>query len=32
MKKDPTIYLTHILESIKLLEKYLRGVKREQFF
>lgn len=31
MKKDPTIFLTHILESINLLEKYLQNVTEEQF-
>ena len=31
MKKDPTIYLNHILESINLLEKYLKGVTGQQF-
>lgn len=32
MKKDPTVYLSHILESITLLEKYLEGVTEEQFY
>lgn len=32
MKKDPKIYLTHILDSINLLERYLKGVSEEQFY
>jgi len=31
MKKDSSIYLKHILESIILLEKYLKGVTKDQF-
>lgn len=32
MKKDPKVYLTHILESITLLEKYLKRITQEQFY
>ncbi|HVF69221.1 MAG TPA: DUF86 domain-containing protein [Xanthomonadales bacterium] len=31
MKKDITIFLNHILESITLIEKYIDGVKEDQF-
>ena|SRR5258706_12776608 len=31
MKKDTTIFLNHILESIKLIEAYLKGVTEEYF-
>ncbi len=31
MIKEPTIFLTHILESINLLEKYLEGVTEDEF-
>lgn len=31
MKKDPNIFLTHILESIDAIEEYLRGVTEEKF-
>ena len=31
MKKDATIFLNHILESIELLEKYTQGVTEKQF-
>lgn len=31
MKKDPQVYLTHILQSIKAIEKYLQGVSKEMF-
>lgn len=31
MKKDTTVFLKHILESIDLLEKYTKGVTEEQF-
>ena len=31
MKKDPIVYLTHILESINLIETYLQGVTEEYF-
>lgn len=31
MKKDPAIFLHHILESIELIEKYLEGITEEQF-
>lgn len=29
--KDAEVFLRHILESIKLLEKYLKGVSKETF-
>ncbi len=31
MKKNPTIFLTHILESINYIEQYLQGVTEERF-
>lgn len=31
MKKDPLIFVEHIIESIELLEKYLGRVKKERF-
>lgn len=31
MKKGPSIYLKHILESIILLERYLEGVTEKRF-
>jgi uncharacterized protein with HEPN domain len=31
MRKDPKIYLTHIMQSIVLIEKYLDGVSLETF-
>jgi len=31
MMKEPTIFLTHILESIHLIEVYLQGVTEEHF-
>jgi uncharacterized protein with HEPN domain len=31
MKKDPAIFLHHILESINLIQTYLQGVTEEQF-
>src|SRR5947209_6994874 len=31
MKKEPIIFLTHILESINLIEIYLQGVTEEYF-
>ena len=32
MKKDPRILITHILECIELIEKYIKGITKEQFF
>ena len=32
MKKDPKIFLQHILESIKQVEQYTGGITREEFF
>jgi uncharacterized protein with HEPN domain len=31
MKKEPIIFLTHILESINLIEMYMQGVTEEYF-
>lgn len=31
MKKDPQVYLTHIMQSITAIEKYLNGVTKEVF-
>lgn len=31
MRKDPTILITHILNSIASLEKYSRGLKKDDF-
>ncbi|MBL7078198.1 DUF86 domain-containing protein [Candidatus Shapirobacteria bacterium] len=31
MKKDPKIFLSHILESISEIEKYLEGVSEDEF-
>lgn len=31
MKKDPQVYLTHILNSIQAVERYLNGVSKEIF-
>lgn len=31
MKKDPQVYLTHIMQSISTIEKYLQGVSKEMF-
>jgi len=32
MKKDPRLFLTHILESILLIEQYLQGVTEDHFY
>ena len=32
MKKDPNVYLEHILESIEQIEKYTGGISEEEFF
>lgn len=32
MKKDPKIFLKHIVESIEEIEKYTKGVSKEEFF
>lgn len=32
MKKNPRVYLTHIVDSITLLESYLKGVTEEEFY
>jgi len=31
MKKDPQVYLAHILQSISAIERYLQGVSKERF-
>ena len=31
MKKDPQVYLIHIMQSISAIEKYLQGVSKETF-
>jgi uncharacterized protein with HEPN domain len=31
MKKDPTIFLEHILECIELIEKYVLDLSKEEF-
>ena len=31
MKKDSSVYITHILHSIDSIEKYLQGVSKEEF-
>ncbi len=32
MKKDPIVYLTHILESINLIEMYVQDATKEYFY
>ena len=32
MKKDPIVFIEHILECIELIEEYKRGVTKEEFF
>jgi len=32
MKKDPAIFLSHILESIKEIEKHIKNMTEEKFF
>lgn len=31
MKKDPKIFLKHILESINIIEKHINGISKEKF-
>lgn len=31
MKKDPKVFIGHILESIHLIEKYIDGISKEDF-
>jgi len=31
MKKDPKIFIEHILESIKDIEEYIKGIKKDEF-
>jgi len=30
VKKDPKVFIEHVLESIELIEEYLRGVSKEE--
>lgn len=32
MKKDPKIFLSHILESIELIENHTKAISKEKFF
>ena len=32
MKKDPVFFIKHMLEAIELIEKYVGGKTREDFF
>lgn len=32
MKKDPIVFIEHILECIELIEEYTKGVTKEEFF
>ena len=31
MKKDPQVYLSHVMQSIQMIEKYLEGISEEEF-
>jgi len=31
MKKDPRIFIEHILESISVVEEYMKGLPKEEF-
>ncbi|MEM1557478.1 MAG: DUF86 domain-containing protein [Thermoproteota archaeon] len=31
MKKDPRIFIEHVLESINAIEKYIEGLSKEEF-
>ena len=31
MKKDPKIFLSHIFESVEIIEKFIHGVSKEKF-
>ena len=31
MKKDPRIFIEHILESIQIIEGYIEGLSKEEF-
>ena len=31
MKKDPSIFIDHILECIELIEKYIKGKNKQDF-
>ena len=32
MKKDPRIFIEHVLECIELIEEYVKGVTKDEFF
>jgi len=32
VKRDPRVLIEHILENIELIEEYLKGVSKEEFF
>ncbi len=32
MKKDPKIFIEHILECIEQIEKYIEGITKNEFF
>lgn len=31
MKKDPKIFIEHILESIQIIEEYIKGITKDDF-
>jgi uncharacterized protein with HEPN domain len=31
MKKDPLVFIEHILESIRIIEEYIKGTTKEEF-
>lgn len=32
MVKQPIVFIQHMLDSLKLIEKYLKGISKEEFF
>ncbi len=32
MRKDPKVFLEHILDSIKAVEEYTKGIKKNEFY
>lgn len=32
MKKDPKIFIAHVLECIELIEEYVEGITKDEFF
>jgi len=32
VKKDPRIFIEHVLECIELIEEYVKGVTKDEFF